>query len=259
LNKGADGAHGDDVAGLKTAVVVWLMCGQPTPEPTLEPREKTGHGFYHDTTAQLICPIDYDWSNAQANICDFHPDYLITADSWPHFVYKDKMYDPKDPVKGLFKNVMLVKAFKHIFTSPSSADSENTFDNADHEDLTSTEPSSKCRKGPSEKRSQAHVAALIGMKCVSPHAIAYTAVQLWFALSSCNSWRIVDDDFDYDQFYNNIITFFENVHTTQEKAQISKLLLWWNQYLPSIFCLQAADLLSTNINILENSLACDCK
>lgn len=131
LNKGADGACGDDAAGLKTAVVVWLMHGRPTLELILEPHKKTGRGFYHDATARLICPVDYNWSNVQyvyspwlqlmvhflmisctrhrANIRNFHPDYLVTADSWPHFVYKNDMYDPKDPVKGLFKNAMLMK------------------------------------------------------------------------------------------------------------------------------------------------------
>ncbi|KIO00463.1 hypothetical protein M404DRAFT_16375 [Pisolithus tinctorius Marx 270] len=180
-----------------------------TIKPALEPHCKTGHGFYHDTTAQLICPVDYDWSNVQhrANICSFHPDYLVTADCWPYFLYKNKEYDPENLVRGLFKNAMLIQAFKHIFTSPSSADSETGLNN---------------------KHSQAHVAMLLGMKSICPRAIAYTAVQLRFALSSCNSWCIVDEDFDYEKFYNNMITFFKDVHTPQEQVEISDLLLWWN-------------------------------
>ncbi|KAI6158287.1 hypothetical protein BKA82DRAFT_4415306 [Pisolithus tinctorius] len=229
LNKGADGARGDDAAGLKMTVVSWLMHGQPTPEPALEPRYKAGRGFYHDTTARLICPVDYDWSNVQANIRSFHPDYLVTADCWPYFLYKNEEYDPENPVRGLFKNAMLVQAFKHIFTSPSSADSETVLDDTDLEDRMSTDPLPKHRKGLNDKRSRAHVAALLGMKSICPRAIAYTAVQLRFALSSCNSWRIVDEDFDYEKFYNNMITFFKDVHTPQEQVEISNLLLWWNR------------------------------
>ncbi|KAI6157033.1 hypothetical protein BKA82DRAFT_4509570 [Pisolithus tinctorius] len=231
LNKGADGACGDDAAGLKMTVVSWLMHSQLTPEPALEPRYKAGRGFYHDTTARLICPVDYDWSNVQhrANIRSFHPDYLVTADCWPYFLYKNEEYDPENPVRGLFKNAMLVQAFKHIFTSPSSADSETVLDDTDLEDRMSTDPLPKRRKGLNDKRSRAHVAALLGMKSICPRAIAYTAVQLRFALSSCNSWRIVDEDFDYEKFYNNMITFFEDVHTPQEQVEISDLLLWWNR------------------------------
>ena len=177
-------------------------------------------------------------------------------------------------MKGLFKNKMLVQvrsdcflmgrylialqAFRHIFTSPSSADCEDVADDTDEEDQTPTEPPLKRQRGSSEKRSRAHVAALIGMKAVSPRAIAYTAVQvsiirnirvrfllimskLRFALSSCNSWRIIDEDFDYAKFYNNITTFFEDVHTTQDKKAISKLLLWWNRYATSIFHFQVAN------------------
>ncbi|KIK14018.1 hypothetical protein PISMIDRAFT_17583 [Pisolithus microcarpus 441] len=74
LNKGADGACGDDAAGLKIAVVEWLMSGQPTPELALEPWHKTGRGFYHDATTQLICPVDYDWSNPKyVCLCKWMP------------------------------------------------------------------------------------------------------------------------------------------------------------------------------------------
>ena len=65
LNKGADGARGEDTCGLKSVVVGWLMRGQPTPEPALEPQCKFGRGFYHDATAQLLCPVEYNWSNPQ--------------------------------------------------------------------------------------------------------------------------------------------------------------------------------------------------
>ena len=86
---------------------------------------------------------------------------------------------------------------------------------------------------------RAHVAARIGMKSVSPHAIAYIAVQVWFpyfirdvmsvlilvfklhfALSSCGTWQITDGEFDYDTFYNNIVDFFESIETLKEKKFI---------------------------------------
>ncbi|KAI6162648.1 hypothetical protein EDD17DRAFT_1453698, partial [Pisolithus thermaeus] len=57
----------------------------------LDLQSKTGCSFYHDATAQLICLVDYNWSNATyvclAHICNFHPDYLMTTNPWPHFLY----------------------------------------------------------------------------------------------------------------------------------------------------------------------------
>ncbi|KIJ06664.1 hypothetical protein PAXINDRAFT_91676 [Paxillus involutus ATCC 200175] len=86
------------------------------------------------------------------------------------------------------------------------------------------------------------------MKAVSPCAIVYAAVQVWelilvsvgcfpkplpiqlcFALSSCGSWRIQDEDFNYEDFYNNIVTFFEGAETVTWKAEIKDILLWWNR------------------------------
>ncbi|KIK20496.1 hypothetical protein PISMIDRAFT_105693 [Pisolithus microcarpus 441] len=211
LNKGADGARGDDATGLKIAIVGWLMSSQPTPEPALEPRHKTGRGFYHDATARLICPVDYDWSNPRhrENIRNYHPDYLVTADCWPFFLYRDEHYDPENPVKGLFKNMFLVKAFKHIFTSPSSTDFESVPDDTDNDSgVLAAEPPLKHRKGPSDRCSCSH---------------------LRFALSSCTSWRVIDEDFNYEAFYNNILTFFEECHTERDKAEVAELLLWWNR------------------------------
>jgi len=64
---------------------------------------------------------------------------------------------------------------------------------------------------------------------------------LRFALSSCSSWRTIDEDFDYEKFHHNITTFFEDIRATQDKAAISKLLLWWNWYVPSMFRFQTAN------------------
>ena len=42
-------------------------------------------------------------------IRDLHPDFVVTANSWPTFLYEDYKYDPTDPAKGLFKGSILLK------------------------------------------------------------------------------------------------------------------------------------------------------
>lgn len=68
--------------------------------------------------------------------------YSVSGDQWPVLLYKDELYDAENPWRGLFKNRLLIlvsmissrqphsfssvslKAFKHIFTSPSSVEKE---------------------------------------------------------------------------------------------------------------------------------------
>ena len=111
----------------------------------------------------------------------------------------------------------------------------------------------KKRQKHDERRTRSHIASLLGMKSVCPCAIAYIAVQvslpfligvpslhkhlpwccilfqLHFALSSCGAWQVVDGEFNYNDFYNNTVDFFEDSETPDEKKVIQDLLLWWNQ------------------------------
>jgi len=48
-------------------------------------------------------------SSVQQGIRDYHPDYRVTAYSWPTFLYKDEWYDPLNPIEGLFKGKLLLK------------------------------------------------------------------------------------------------------------------------------------------------------
>ncbi|KAG2046346.1 hypothetical protein BDR06DRAFT_1014796 [Suillus hirtellus] len=209
LNRGANSARGDDAASMKLAVASWLNESSPPPNPPIHSHDKTGCGFYNDVTAKLLCPVDFKWADtvAKEGIWNYEPNFQVTAHSWPSFLYRDGEYDMDDPTKGLFKGSFLIRTFKHIFTSPSSA--------------------ADATQG--ERRTWSDVATLLGMRSVQPRAIAYSAVQLWFALSSCGSWRNINDDFEHDQFYVYIVDYFENPPTPTAKASVDALLVWWNR------------------------------
>ncbi|KAG6379161.1 hypothetical protein JVT61DRAFT_11601 [Boletus reticuloceps] len=223
LNQGADSSRGDDAASLKRSVIHWLKVAFPHAKAGLEPDEKTGRGFDHDLTGRLLCPVDYNWEDDQqrAAICDFHPDFLVTADSWPAFLYEGERYDSQKPTEGLFKNALLLKAFKHVFTSPTSALKTDI--------VQKPLPRSEKPQKRDERRTRRPVASKLGMTSISPRAIAYIAVQLRFALSDCGSWRITDGEFNHCDFYNNIIAFFENTGTADRKTTIQDILFWWNR------------------------------
>ncbi|KAG1737719.1 hypothetical protein EDD22DRAFT_959633 [Suillus occidentalis] len=181
LNRSADAARGDDTTSLKFTVA----------------------------------------SCVREAIRNYHPDYCVTSYSWPSYLYRDGHYDTKNPTKGLFKGELLVKAVKHIFTSPTSAENPSA--------SLSLCDFPKRRRTTGERRTRCDVAGLLGMKSIQPRAIAYTAVQLRFALSSAGSWRIMDDDFDQEEFYHNIVDYFELCPSREATKEVENLLLWWNQ------------------------------
>ncbi|KAG1811478.1 uncharacterized protein BJ212DRAFT_1277845 [Suillus subaureus] len=194
----------------------------PTPNPTIHRQDKSGQGFYNDMTGGLLCPVDYNWSNTivQASIRDYHPDFCITACSWPSFLYKDGCCDPQNPTNGLFKGKLLIKAFKCVFTSPTSTYEKQPADSVAH---------SVWNKNSGKCHTWHDVSTLLNMRSIQPQAIAYVSVQLRFALSSMGSWHIIDDEFNHQEFYNNIVDYLKLPPSPEATKDVDNLLLWWNQ------------------------------
>ncbi|KAG2056605.1 hypothetical protein BDR06DRAFT_879719 [Suillus hirtellus] len=217
LNRGADSARGDDVASMKLAVASWLNKSSPPPNPPIHSCDKTGCGFYNNATAKLLCPVDFNWADpvTKEGIWNYEPNFQVTAHLWLSFLYRDEEYDQEDPTKGLFKGSFLIRTFKHIFTSPSSA-----ADAQPDEEL-------PIELTQGEHHTRSDVATLLGMHSVQPRAIAYSALRC--ALLSCGSWQNINDDFEHDQFYVYIVDYFENLPTPTAKASVDALLLWWNR------------------------------
>ncbi|EGO30815.1 hypothetical protein SERLADRAFT_404821 [Serpula lacrymans var. lacrymans S7.9] len=172
IMKGLNGAQGDNTGNIKPAAVQWLselfLALSTTP---LDPLD------------EAFCTISQ--VALFALICDHHPKYLVTAKLWPTFMYVDYKYNPEDNEKGLFQSTLLLRAYKFVFTSPSSAFSVQ-----------------------------------MPQMQISQKSIAYIAVQLCFALSSVGSWRVEGGDFNYQQFYNNIPNFFKMPPGPTSKAKI---------------------------------------
>ncbi|KAG1730732.1 hypothetical protein EDB19DRAFT_1831902 [Suillus lakei] len=75
-------------------------------------------------------------------------------------------------------------------------------------------------------------------------------IRLQFALSSCGSWRNLDDDFDHDQFYVYIVDYFEHPPPTA-KASVDALLVWWNHCAKCVVMLCQPVILSDCIRKFE--------
>ncbi|KAG1880793.1 hypothetical protein F4604DRAFT_1922421 [Suillus subluteus] len=200
LCKGVDSARGDDTANLKHTVVAWLTEIFHPLGPPLYTNIKDDCRFIHHITAQCSINVLTACNRTKEKIRDRDPDFLVTAYSWPVFLYLDYTFDSSNIEKGLFHSALLLKAFKHIFTSPSSVkEIEGDGNGAD------------------------------AIMAFTPQSITYTACQLRFSLSNVNSWWSIDRDFDYYVFYNNIVDFFEVAPGIDTQSRIKELLKWWNR------------------------------
>ncbi|RXW14384.1 hypothetical protein EST38_g11470 [Candolleomyces aberdarensis] len=152
---------------------------------------------------------------------------------------------------GYLKSPMLIKAYRHIFTSPASVQSVNSQDD---------ENNAPCPKK-SRKVSRKNVASTLQMKNqVTSWPIAYAPVQLLFALSSAPHWTDEYEGLNFKNVYYHIVDFFENVDGDLESKKTAQdLLKWWNQQIfpeAQPLCVNTAR--STAQKLLEEQRAACC-
>ncbi|KAG1774502.1 hypothetical protein EV702DRAFT_974782 [Suillus placidus] len=206
LKKGADAARGDDTSSLKDLVAGWVN-QEFRPSPLIRSDDKHSCGFASDICGMLLCPAEWDWdqTRVKAGIRDRTTEYIVSENSWPLFMYESYKVNRDNLEEGFLKLKLLVlQAFKAIFTSPSSVkEADGDGDGADI-----LENNRRTRR----KSDQAKVKT-----CVR------------FALSGVSSWRAVDSDFDYETFWANIVAFFEVVPGPVTRSRVDKLLQWWTR------------------------------
>ncbi|KAG2114877.1 hypothetical protein BD769DRAFT_1673322 [Suillus cothurnatus] len=224
LRQGADGARGDDTSKLKSLVSEWVN-REFKPLPPVDHDDKHLRGFAHDVCGKLLCLAELDWDNPEQVVHSLSRDTTLINLSFPAFLYDKYTSNPNDLKEGLFKGKLLIQAYKAVFMSPSSAkDVEGDGDGADV--ISNNRRAKKSLSGIKVKK---HVAQIIHMDKVTPRSIAYIACQVRFALSSVTSWRSMDGDFDYLQFWRSIVDFFERAPGREVNRRIERLLEWWTR------------------------------
>ncbi|KAH6913749.1 hypothetical protein BKA70DRAFT_1095841 [Coprinopsis sp. MPI-PUGE-AT-0042] len=221
IQAGVNSARSDDTKGLKPVIIDWITEGKLV-NPPLRRNAKAGRGFEHDITGRLLCPVGVDWDDTAQRERLRNHEMVVSGTQWPHCMYENETCDPSDPWKGLLRNQLLIKAFKHIFLSPSSVDGDRTATRAGN-------------------------ARLHNMNSVTKASIAYVATQatIWrysvldfgpdelrfskvrFALSSTQTFSRADEEMDSETFYNSIIEFLED---PEEQKEADSLVEWWNKY-----------------------------
>ncbi|KAG2738549.1 hypothetical protein P692DRAFT_20758318 [Suillus brevipes Sb2] len=200
IGKGAAGARGDDTKTLKSAVLDWISPKGDVIQPHLHRNSKIDRGFNHELTGSF-CPAGMDWNDPETKENLRSGEMLVCGDQWPIFLYAQYIYDPDDPWCGLLRSRLLVCAYKHVFTSPSSVEKE-------------------------PKATQSRNACLHGMTCVTIASISYIATQVRFALSSSSVFSRTNTTTDSETFYHSLLDLLEDPEECQE---VNELLTWWNR------------------------------
>ncbi|KIM57809.1 hypothetical protein SCLCIDRAFT_1219064, partial [Scleroderma citrinum Foug A] len=124
IQKGINGAWADDTKGVKSAIIDWITPKGQSLNPHIPQNMKSGRGFNHEHTRALLCPAGLDWANMEMRTKLVNGQIQVAGDQWPIFLYANYTYDAEDPWNSLLRSGLLISAFKHIFTSPSSVDQE---------------------------------------------------------------------------------------------------------------------------------------
>ncbi|TEB39957.1 hypothetical protein FA13DRAFT_1618760 [Coprinellus micaceus] len=202
IMKGISTARSDDTKSLKSAVVDWITPPKEILYPPIQRNVKADRGFHHSRTGELLCPVNLDWNDEKIRR-DLESGNLVpSGDLWPRFLYRNYEYNPHDPWDGLLRSGLLVKAFKHVFTSPSSV-------------LNSA-----------SKATRSSNARIHGMTMVTTASLAYIATQVRFALSSSPVFSRTDTVTDSEFFYNLVVDLLED---ESEHAEVADLIKWWNR------------------------------
>ncbi|KAH6893897.1 hypothetical protein BKA70DRAFT_1118179 [Coprinopsis sp. MPI-PUGE-AT-0042] len=202
VRSGANSARSDDTKTLKSAIVDWITPpdGQPL-NPPIARNVKMDRGFLHPRTGFLLCPVDLNWQDEEVRKQLRDKEVVVSGRSWPIFLYKDEQYDENEPWSGLLRHKLLVKAYKHIFTSPSSIERE-------------------------VKATRSGNARIHGMTSVTRASLAYISTQVRFALTSASIFSRADTETDSETFYNSVLDLLED---PEEQDEVQDLLGWWNK------------------------------
>ncbi|KIJ93139.1 hypothetical protein K443DRAFT_646874 [Laccaria amethystina LaAM-08-1] len=201
LQKGASSTRSDDTKSLKSAIIDWLTPPGEALIPPIARNMKVDRGYHHEKTGVLLCPTGVDWSDIKIKQKLRTGEFTVRGDQWLIFLWSGYKYDEDQPWRGLLRSDILVKSFKHIFTSPSSVEKE-------------------------AKATRSGNARLHGMTSVTPASVAYVATQARFALSSLPVFTHSDKVTDSELFYNSILNLLED---PDERTEVGDLISWWNR------------------------------
>ncbi|KAG8702015.1 hypothetical protein FRC09_004998 [Ceratobasidium sp. 395] len=204
LDRGKSAAKTEDNRAFKIGAPTWRKWTEPFP-----PASKDARGLANKECAQCLAPCGVKWDDEAQRyefIHNFNPP-MTHEQYFPAGLYLDYKGDTKNLSKGLLRSDLMVRAVKTVLLPASIANAE---DKPDHQ---------------SNRKSKAD---RYGMSEVTPALLAYAAVGLRYALSSEPTFISSGGLFNYEIFYNDLVTYLTDPDCKEDTAE---LLQWWNETL----------------------------
>ncbi|CEL56595.1 hypothetical protein RSOLAG1IB_11956 [Rhizoctonia solani AG-1 IB] len=236
LSTGQSNGRSEDMSKVGREMPGWKAMAWNPPLP-----EKHMRGMFHIQCAELLAPIQYDWTDPKVRD-DFRNGKLVaTPLQFPRYLWlaNGKDYNPQRPSDGLLQGEILICAAYCILFSPTSVKTMSA----------STTQVSGAR-GSSFNRSRGGIigiAKAYNLTKITPAFIAYVAVVVHHALTTEDKFSEICGGFNYGVYYVEIRTFLES----QKFASRAKVLVdWWNKrlfgsYNMGVRTLKEADTVST--------------
>ncbi|KAI0288389.1 hypothetical protein BC826DRAFT_971634 [Russula brevipes] len=124
LDSAAKKGRIDDCSSLRENRLKYIPRHEKYPEVVFGTK-KGDRGFYHLTTACLLCPrsLREQFDQAPDAFCKevLSGIQVISHDDWPLFLYPEDGYEPEIVNHSLLQGPFLLACFRHIFTGPRTA------------------------------------------------------------------------------------------------------------------------------------------
>ncbi|KAF8746028.1 hypothetical protein RHS02_01027, partial [Rhizoctonia solani] len=203
-------------------------------------------GMFHVQCAELLAPIQYDWTNPR--VCkDFQNGKLVaTPLQFPQHLWQanGKHYKSQQPLDGLLQGTIPICAARCILFSPASVKTMSA----------STTQVSRAH-GCSFKRSRGGmigIAKVYNLTKVTTAFVAYVAVVVHHALTTKAIFLELCGGFNYRAYYAQICMFLE----APRFSSCAKVLLdWWNKQLFGLYNIGIQTLNKDEVSTLDNPFA----
>ncbi|KAI0788703.1 hypothetical protein C8Q75DRAFT_807433 [Abortiporus biennis] len=152
----------------------------------------------YPTTVQVVgIASDYSHDTGFRNcrrVLTSNPAYTITPKVSSSLIFDMKNFGINNSLASAYRNPLIIKEIKYIFTSPLSVELIDT------------------------------LASLMTPLPITGHIIAYVICQEHFSLSEFGAWSIKNNAYDYRYLYNHIVDFFEDTPMPESKKFIHDLI-----------------------------------
>ncbi|KAG1846262.1 hypothetical protein F4604DRAFT_1688468 [Suillus subluteus] len=214
MNTVLSATRSDDAARLKSQIGHYVVAipsdGSMKPAFYTSSSSKTHLGINHPILASFLCPISqlavFNGDKVEGQKKLLNGKIAMFVNNFPAFLWSreppGRDYDDEAMAEGLLWGYLLERVMRHIFTGPSTA------------------------LGNDSRATPSCNAVLHDMTTVEAEHIAYGCVQVRFGISSCNKWAEIDGQFNYREFYYNIIDF---IRDGGDKDWVEDLRKWWNE------------------------------